>query len=129
MSIPDLLEKIKPLYTPILIVIVACLFFVLGRLSVDKPQENEVKIGYIATNSQVATSLGSDLYLKTGSTTKESSVPTDGPVIGKKSGKKYYFPWCGTVKRIKPENQIHFNSIQEARKSGFLPGGNCKGLN
>lgn len=49
-------------------------------------------------------------------------------VIGSKSGKKYYFPWCGTVKRIKPENQIHFASVELAKKAGFTPGGNCKGL-
>lgn len=55
-------------------------------------------------------------------------VTSDGEVIGSKSGKKYYFPWCGTVKRIKPENQVKFASIEEARKAGFTPGGNCKGL-
>jgi methylphosphotriester-DNA--protein-cysteine methyltransferase len=49
-------------------------------------------------------------------------------VIGSKNGKKYYFPWCGTVKMIKPENQIKFSSIEEARKAGYLPAVNCKGL-
>ena len=53
---------------------------------------------------------------------------TSGEVIGSKTGKKYYFPWCGTVKRIKPENQVVFASIDLAKAAGYTPGGNCKGL-
>ncbi len=58
----------------------------------------------------------------------EVSVPEKGGVIGSKTGKKYYFPWCGTVKRIKPENQVHFASIALAKQSGYTAGGNCRGL-
>ncbi len=54
---------------------------------------------------------------------------SSGEVIGSKNTGKYYFPWCGTVKRIKAENQIHFASVEDAKSKGFVPGGNCKGLN
>jgi hypothetical protein len=59
---------------------------------------------------------------------QQAPVQPSEEVIVSKSGKKYYFPWCGTIKRIKPENQVHFPSIEAARAAGFLPGGNCKGL-
>ena len=51
-----------------------------------------------------------------------------GQVIGSKNSKKYYFPWCGTVKNIKPENQVPFASADLAKQAGYVPGGNCKGL-
>lgn len=127
MSIDEKLEKIKPFYGILLLISTAMIFFALGRLSVENTAENKVKIGY-TSSSQPATVLKSQ---NISSTTQTLSVPApkeDGPVIGSKSGKKYYFPWCGTVKRIKPENQVPFNSIAEAKKAGFTPGGNCKGL-
>lgn len=49
-------------------------------------------------------------------------------VIGSKTGMKYYFPWCGELKRIKPKNQIVFSSAEEALALGYSPAGNCKGL-
>ncbi len=48
-------------------------------------------------------------------------------LVASKTGKSYYFPWCGIVKRIKPENRITFNSKAEAAKAGYKPG-NCAGL-
>lgn len=126
MSIDEVEQKIKPLYGILLLASVALIFFALGRISVQNTPKNEVKIGYV-TPLQSATVINS----QNTTTTQEVSNPAppqDGPVIGSKSGKKYYFPWCGTVKRIKPENQVHFTSIENAKASGFAPGGNCKGL-
>jgi hypothetical protein len=114
-SINDVLEKIKPIikpfYVPTLILALASIFFAFGRLATLSENQIPIKI--------VRQDLTLDLTL---------TQKTDGSVIGSKSGKKYYFPWCGTVKRIKPENQVHFASVVEARKAGFVPGGNCKGL-
>ena len=127
MSIKEILEKIKPIYTLLLILLVGSIFFAIGRLSVKDREDSEIKIAYqneaLVMAGTSATS--SDSATKTVATT---TIKTDGPVIGSKSGKKYYFPWCGTVKRIKPENQVHFASIAEAKSAGFTPGGNCKGL-
>jgi len=99
---------------------------------VAKTDGNQIKIGYIQ-DSQVANVINSmvstSTVLKEATSSPVSDVSKDGPVIGSKSGKKYYFPWCGTVKRIKPENQVKFNSISDAKKAGFVAGGNCKGLN
>ena len=131
MSINEILEKVKPYYTLILILVVASIFFAIGRLSYIEEHRQPIKIEY---NTVIATSTGDILGTSTTVqkvTTKSSvqtSIPNDGPVIGSRSGKKYYYPWCGTVKRIKPENQIHFTSITVAKAAGFTPGGNCKGL-
>ncbi len=129
MSINEILEKVKPYYTLILILVVASIFFAIGRLSYTEEHRPPIKIEY---NNVIATS-SSDVLGVASSTEKvipkvEAPIPKDGPVIGSRSGKKYYYPWCGTVKRIKPENQIHFASIIVAKAAGFVPGGNCKGL-
>lgn len=113
-------------------------FFFLGRMSKSDIQANPLSVSYqnySDADSQVANLVSADVIgkLKYKSKPKPTQkvVPTpisNGEVIGSKSGKKYYFPWCGTVKRIKLENQIHFKSIQDAKSAGFTPGGNCKGL-
>ncbi|MES2213251.1 MAG: hypothetical protein V4473_00245 [Patescibacteria group bacterium] len=141
MSINDLLEKVKSgvntpnsLYRWILLVVVASIFFGLGRLSVLEESQTPLRIQYAneKMSGMVAVSLKSE----------ENATPTviptpvidptvqnqGGGVIGSKSGKKYYFPWCGTIKRVKPENQVPFASIADARKAGYLPAKNCKGL-
>ncbi|KND47888.1 MAG: hypothetical protein AB201_03175 [Parcubacteria bacterium C7867-006] len=127
MSINDLLEKIKPFYTILLIVVIASIFFALGRLSAIKQDSKPIKIVYPNTDQAgLVVSAVSDQESAVLNTS--SDISQSGEVIGSRSGKKYYFPWCGTVKKIKPENQVHFSSINEAQKAGFTAGGNCKGL-
>ena len=117
MSIKDILEKGKPFYTLLLILIIASIFLAFGRLSALEEKQTPIKITYPNPPRPGLGDLG-------GNTT----VQTGGEVIGSKSGKKYYFPWCGTVSRIKPENQVHFASVDEARAAGYTPAANCKGL-
>ncbi|MFZ2620966.1 MAG: hypothetical protein WAX85_02400 [Minisyncoccia bacterium] len=122
------MEKIKPFYSLILVVITASIFFALGRLYNLERQKTPIKIEY---SNAIQTSTVVSAVSTTSSSNSLVNVPiqvTDGPVIGSKSGKKYYFPWCGTVKRILLQNQVYFATIAEARKAGFVPGGNCKGL-
>lgn len=122
------LERLRPFYNLIFILVLGSIFFAIGRLSALEEQHTPIKIEYgeipqtgAVADSQISTN---------GKTQMPSSIilDTSGEVIGSKSGKKYYFPWCGTVKRIKPENQVHFESPKKARQAGFTPGGNCKGL-
>ena len=125
MSIKDLLLKIKPFYHFILSIVIALIFFGLGWFASLEQHKTPIKIEY--PNSEESGTVIASI------TDKNNSAPevlqSSGAVIGSKSGKKYYFPWCSTVKRIKPENQVPFASIEEAKKAGFTPGGNCKGLN
>lgn len=130
MSIKETLEKIKPFYTLFVILLVASIFFALGRLSAKESQKTPINIAY-SGQKQTASVINATSSQKTTIIQKREIVPEmqeDGPVIGSKTGKKYYFPWCGTVKRIKPENQVRFGSIVEAKQAGFTAGGNCKGL-
>lgn len=135
MSIKETLEKIKPFYNLLLILVISSIFFALGRLSIEKTaqySDNSIKIGNIKDEqvAQVIKSMNSENpeISPNATSTQTDDYSTKAEVIGSKSGKKYYFPWCGTVKRIKHENQIKFQSIEEAKVAGFTPGGNCKGL-
>lgn len=56
------------------------------------------------------------------------AIPEGGEVVASKSGTKYYFPWCGTVKRIKEENKVWFASREAAEAAGYEPASNCKGM-
>lgn len=115
MSINETLEKIKPFYYLMLILVIASIFFALWRISSLEEGHLPIRIVYGEATS-------TELVLET------SFEEGGGEVIGSLTGKKYYFPWCGTVNRIKPENRIHFASIIEARLAGYSPAGNCKGL-
>jgi hypothetical protein len=131
MSINDLTEKVKswvkPFYTLILMVLVGSLFFALGRLSALEDRKTPIKITF-PNNEQTGAVVNSVATGAAEANSEQSTVQTNEQVIGSKSGKKYYYPWCGTVKMIKPENQVKFASIGAAREAGYLPASNCKGL-
>jgi hypothetical protein len=57
-----------------------------------------------------------------------TTLPAGGQFVASKNGTKYYFPWCGTVKNIKEENKIWFQTREEAEAAGYEPASNCKGL-
>ena len=126
MNIPETLDKVKPFYTLILTIFIAAIFFALGRLSAIEERKTPIRIESAEAAAVIGTAADNAGEKSTSSTPESLSV--GGEVVGSKSGKKYYFPWCGTAKRIKPENQVHFGSIGEAKAAGFTAGGNCKGL-
>lgn len=49
----------------------------------------------------------------------------DTRVVVSKNSDRYHFSWCSGAKRIKPENQIWFNSAAEAESRGYTLAGNC----
>lgn len=57
-----------------------------------------------------------------------SAQSSSGIVIGSKNSNKYHYPWCSGAQRISDANKIYFSSVEEARKSGYIPAANCKGL-
>ena len=122
--IKEIMEKIKPFYLLLLVLTLGSIFFALGRISTIEESYTPIQISY--PNATSAASIIQAILPRQdlgGSSTRQS-----GEVIGSKTGKKYYFPWCGTLKRVKSENQIHFTSVEEARSAGYLPAANCKGL-
>ncbi len=137
----SLKTSLKDKYYPHLVLLGGLLFagsfFFLGRMSNRESLVEPIAVSYIneiSNSRDLAAVVESGLKdsAKTQPTVKKQVIiptpNTSGEVIGSKSGKKYYFPWCGTVKRIKPENQVHFASIEAAKAAGFTPGGNCKGI-
>ncbi len=102
MSIKETLEKIKPIYPVLLILVLASISFALGRLSMGLNDKTPINIQY---SNEALLIAGENLQSST--TTKEidstkvgplqktqvvvPTIKTDGEVIGSKSGKKYYF--------------------------------------
>ena len=108
-------ERIKalPPSVPLLlcIFVVGFLSFGMGRLSVLSAQ---AKLdGSVSVNMVAAAA---------------APMPPGGLLVASRSGKKYHFPWCPGADTIAEKNKIWFKDEQEARRRGYTPAGNCKGL-
>jgi methylphosphotriester-DNA--protein-cysteine methyltransferase len=51
-----------------------------------------------------------------------------GSYVASKNGTKYHYPWCSGAKRIKDENKVWFDTVEQARAAGYTPAANCPGL-
>lgn len=131
----------KEIYTILLILIVGFGSFGLGRLS--KLRELQSPILLEQTLSASAVSAGSFASppptlegentsaissVKGQSSNVTGSIAPGGQFVASKSGAKYHFPWCSGAQRISEANKIWFTSVEEARKAGYTPASNCKGL-
>ncbi len=127
-SIKEYFKKIKPyegdLILAFVIILVAFLSFGLGRLS--KMEESKVPIT-IENVGAGAISAFSNTDAKN-IDVNNGEIPTGGTLVASKNGAKYHFPWCSGALRIKDENKIWFQSEKEAKKAGYGPAANCKGL-
>jgi hypothetical protein len=148
MTLHELLYEIKSLrerldtratYTSLLIVAVGLSSFGLGRLSRLEEARIPVRIEQTAsalspeakeaTPMSVGTGVADSSVKDKGLTIKDSDAPTSGgQLVASKTGAKYHFPWCSGAKRISEANKLWFNSVEEARKAGYTPASNCKGL-
>lgn len=110
------------LYMIAVIILIGFAGFGLGRLSTIEDEKMSVRIEF---PEHLSASV-----LNTGNTVdgSKASAIAQGLLIASKNGSKYHFPWCGGGKRISEKNKIWFDSIDEARKAGYTPAGNCKGL-
>jgi hypothetical protein len=84
--------------------------FALGRLSAIQSDIEPVVV------SQTAVASGGNF---------EAS---ERSLVGSRNGSKYHFPWCSGAQQIADRNKIWFDNEEEARRSGYTPAGNCKGL-
>lgn len=57
--------------------------------------------------------------------TPQQTPATSGKYVGSKESNKYHYPWCRWAERIKPENQIWFQTKEEAEAAGYEPCGVC----
>ena len=51
-----------------------------------------------------------------------------GLVAASRNGKRYYYPWCGGLSRIKQANLIWFSSEQSAESAGYTIAAGCHEL-
>lgn len=131
-------------FVVVCLVLVATIAFVLGRLSKIEERREPVRVyGAAENNSPSASSNNSPptplLLQERGaekgnpSLEQTAAVGASGQnsneiVVASKNGTKYHYPWCAGAKQISDKNKITFNSIAEARASGYTPASNCKGL-
>ncbi len=107
--------------------------FGLGRLSVLMGEKEPIVIEEPPPLTSLAAALPTTTTLSVKTIPEkmpepEAPAPSEPVVfVASRTGKSYYFPWCGIVKRIKKENLISFTSKTEAEKAGYSPG-NCAGL-
>lgn len=131
MNIAELYRKSKykvnelsrsELYTIVLIILIGFAGFGLGRLSRIEDNREAVKIEFPEYLSASV--------LNAGKTTAgdEASAVISGLLVASKNGSKYHYPWCAGAKSISEKNKIWFDSAEEARKAGYTPAANCKGL-
>jgi hypothetical protein len=118
-----MLAKIKNLINPVVndliiavvIVLVALIGFGLGRLSKIKENKTPLTVENAQNNANIQTLPALD-------------AAVGEIVVASKNGTKYHYLWCSGATAIKEENKIQFNSTEEARKAGYQPASNCKGL-
>ncbi len=94
----------------LIIILVAFAAFGLGRLSAIEEAREPVRL----TNTQ--------------HNVQSNRLEIGGRVVASRYGSKYHAPWCGGADRISERNKIWFKDEQAARKAGYTPAGNCKGL-
>ena len=146
MSIKESFNKIKGsiqampqdlkynLFIAFLIVLIGTASFGLGRLSVSNRTQNQ-GIKVLLPEGQQANIFQGFEQKDIQITSQNQDVPGNvyvpdqgGEVVASKSGTKYHFPWCAGAKQISEKNLITFTSTEEARKAGYTPAANCKGL-
>ena len=63
------------------------------------------------------------------SAANQQAMAPGGLLVAARSGSVYYYPWCTGASKILLQNQRWFQSEDAARKAGYAPAKNCKGLN
>lgn len=109
----------KEIYTVLLIVVTSFGSFALGRLSKLQESKSPIRLESAFTETAAAVSVTEAV---------EKPLLSGGALVASRGGSKYHFPWCSGAQRISEGNKIWFNSVEEARKAGYTPASNCKGL-
>lgn len=144
-SINEFYQKIKVLVASskeeivvsLIIIFVGLASFGLGKLSVLEELDKKVDIELKDNIDNLSSVKQNNIKNSVGNVDSKSvdnlaSVEVTGSqleeVVASKSGKKYHYPWCSGAKQIAEKNKITFDSIEDARKAGYTPASNCKGL-
>lgn len=114
------------MFLGVCITLVAIISFNLGKI--NALHQVPIKISEGANiYKAVSGNMPQTIVQKGISATPKPQQPADTRVVASKNSnpKKYHYTWCSGAKRIKPENQIWFNSATEAEKAGYVLAGNC----
>lgn len=124
-------EKGKNILIVFILIFVALISFMLGRMSKNSPN-NDLIIKYGNQPGLTINALKEpNLAKKTPDSTSLESLSYDGPDLkgreyfASKRGKKYYPFGCSAGKSIKEENRIYFSSESEAQAKGYTLSTSC----
>lgn len=132
-----------PYFIVACLVLVGIISFCLGYYAKSTSSSGSVEFLGVTSRSKPTVGQGSDPEGAQQATVLESKAnlsgtranpagaqanPSDAYIVASKNGTKYHYPWCSGAKQISDKNKITFNSIEEARKAGYTPASNCKGL-
>jgi len=95
----------------VIVFLVAIASFWLGRLSALEDARPPVSITEAPTESN------------------QKAMAMGGLFVAARSGSVYYYPWCTGVSKISAANKVWFESEAAAKRAGYAPAKNCKGLN
>ena len=60
--------------------------------------------------------------------TDNLSTISTGKIVASKNGKRYYYPNCNGLNRIKAENRIYFETKEQAESKGLTLASGCQAL-
>lgn len=109
--------------------LIAGISFYLGRISASKAT-GQGGIVFSCPNSVLEaqkittpiTALQQNAKVQEESPAEEGTTTFQGVYMGSKNGTKYYTPGCPASQRIKPENVIWFQSVEDATVQGYSRG-------
>jgi hypothetical protein len=113
------------------VVLVAIVCFGLGRWSVEDSLKNSQIKGLEGIKMTQEASLPLAEVSKTSSSSPKTAINetvAEKTYVGSKSGTKYHLLTCAGAKTIKETNKIYFSSKEDAKKNGYSPAQNCKGI-
>ena len=112
------------IFLVICITLIGITSYNLGKINSVNKTPLQIGESALLKNDQKA-----DIYTAVGNrpSAKTISKPLDMRVVVSKAStsKKYHYSWCSSWKRIKPENQVWFNTEAEAIAAGYTLAGNC----
>ncbi|TSC85908.1 MAG: hypothetical protein G01um10148_816 [Parcubacteria group bacterium Gr01-1014_8] len=117
-SIPEMTGSIKGYVDkgtgewgiPVIVILVGIASFGLGRLSTLEGSTSAVSVSSIPMQAASA------------------SLAVGGLVVASRTGTAYHYPWCAGATTIKESNKVWFKDEEAARKAGYTPAKNCRGL-
>lgn len=95
---------------PLVVLLVSLASYGLGRLSMLESAHTSVSLQYAGVTGAMA------------------PMNVGGLIVASRSGSTYHFPWCAGAQKISEQNKRWFKDEGAARKAGYVPAKNCKGL-